>query len=80
MTRILSILFIGFMLGQTLVSHAQDQLIIPDDRLVITGFEIQGNKVTKDPIILRELLFGIGDTILKMELIPTFQRNARQAG
>ena len=75
MTRIITILFVGFMLGQALVSRAQDQLVIPDDRLVVEGFEILGNKVTKDPIILRELLFGIGDTILKMDLITAFHRS-----
>jgi outer membrane protein assembly factor BamA len=75
MTRIITILFVGFMLGQVLVSRAQDQLVIPDDRLVVEGFEILGNEVTRDPIIIRELLFGIGDTILKMDLITAFHRS-----
>jgi len=75
MTRIITILFVGFMLGQALVSRAQDQLVIPDDRLVVEGFEILGNKVTREPIIIRELLFEIGDTILKMDLITVFHRS-----
>lgn len=75
MTRILTILFVGFMLGQAQITHAQDQFVIEDDWLVIDGFEIQGNKVTKERIILREMVFEIGDTIKKMELIPAFQRS-----
>ena len=75
MTRVLTILLVGFMMGQALISRAQEQTLIPDDRLVIEGFEIRGNKVTREAIILRELLFGTGDTILKMDLIPAFQRS-----
>ena len=34
-----------------------------DSNLIITNISITGNKVTKEKIILRELLFNIGDTI-----------------
>ena len=66
---------VGVLLGHTRTSHAQDPLVITDDRLVVEDILIQGNRVTKDPIILRELIFGIGDTILKMELLPAFQQS-----
>lgn len=66
---------VGFLLGHTLITHAQEPLVITQDRLVIEDILIQGNKITKDPIILRELVFGIGDTVLKMELLPAFQRS-----
>lgn len=75
MTRILTILFVGFMLSQAQNAHTQDSIVIVDDWLVIDGFEIEGNKVTKERIILREMVFGVGDTIKKMELIPSFQRS-----
>ncbi|MCK5136830.1 MAG: hypothetical protein KAR19_13655 [Bacteroidales bacterium] len=75
MARVIKILIIGFMLGQALVTLAQDPLIIDDDRLVIEDIIIRGNRITKESIILRELIFGIGDTILKMELLPALQRS-----
>jgi len=46
---------------------------IPDDRLVVEGFQLKGNKVTKSHIIVREMLCQVGDTLLKMELISTLQ-------
>jgi outer membrane protein assembly factor BamA len=75
MARVITILFTSVLLGQVLVVHAQVDLGISDDRLVIEGFDIQGNNVTKEHIILRELVFGLGDTILKMDLIPAIQRS-----
>ncbi|MEN8226990.1 MAG: BamA/TamA family outer membrane protein [Bacteroidota bacterium] len=75
MARVIIIMMVGFLLGFTQASHAQEPLVIAQDRLVIEDILIQGNQVTKDPIILRELVFGIGDTILKMELLPAFQRS-----
>ncbi|MCK4992859.1 MAG: hypothetical protein KAS29_20320, partial [Bacteroidales bacterium] len=75
MARVLKIMMVGFLLGHTLITHAQEPLVITQDRLVIEDILIQGNKITKDPIILRELVFGIGDTVLKMELLPAFQRS-----
>lgn len=67
-------MILGFVLGHALVSQAQDPLSIADDRLIINDIQIEGNKVTKSPIILRELVFGIGDTVLKIELLPSLQR------
>lgn len=75
MARILKILTVGFMLCQALVIPAQDLLDIADDRLVIDSILIRGNKVTKEPIIQRELLFQVGDTLLKMELLSIFQKS-----
>ena len=66
---------VGFMLGHALITYTQEPLVIDDDRLIIEDILIQGNRITKESIILRELVFGIGDTILKMELLPAFQRS-----
>ncbi len=66
---------VGFLLGQTLVNHAQEPFVIKDDRLVVSDILVRGNQVTIERIILRELVFGIGDTILKMELLPAFQQS-----
>ncbi len=54
---------------------AQDPLVIADDCLLVEDIRIEGNKVTKAPIILRELTFSVGDTIRKMELLPAFHRS-----
>lgn len=75
MARIITILLLGYIIaGQSVVVNAQDPFEIADDRLVVDGFEISGNKVTKEFVILRELVFRQGDTIMKMELIPFLQR------
>lgn len=52
-----------------------DTLIITEDRLVIADIIIRGNNITREPVILRELVFSRGDTILKMELLPAIQRS-----
>jgi outer membrane protein assembly factor BamA len=75
MERIIKILSIGFLMGQTLMSPAQDPFLLSDDKLIIENVLLKGNNVTKDPIILRELVFNVGDTIRKMELLPAFQRS-----
>ena len=53
----------------------QEGRTIPDDRLYINDIVIEGNKITKKNIFLREMAFSIGDTIKKMELIPAFERS-----
>lgn len=75
MVRVTKILMIGILLVQTLVSPAQDPLVLSDDRLIVQDILMKGNKITKEPIIIRELVFGIGDTILKMELLSALQRS-----
>jgi outer membrane protein assembly factor BamA len=45
------------------VQYAQD-----GDFLVVDRFSIEGNRVTKENIILRELTFAIGDTIPKRQI------------
>jgi len=69
------ILLIGGMLLAALHTRAQDTLTISDDRLLIEQILIDGNKVTKAQIILRELTFEVGDTIRKIEMLPAFQRS-----
>lgn len=49
-----------------------------EDYLVVDRISIDGNKVTKEKIILRELSFEVGDTILKsgiMEELATSRNN-----
>ncbi len=75
MSRAIKILLVGFLLGHALLIQAQEPLVITDNKLVIADILIQGNQVTKDRIILRELVFGVGDTVLKMELLPAFQKS-----
>ena len=57
------------LMGHALESLAQESFIIDDDKLIVNEVLIEGNKVTKDFVILRELVFAIGDTILKMDLL-----------
>jgi outer membrane protein assembly factor BamA len=75
MVRAFKIVTLGFVMLNALLSQAQDLPGISNDRLLIEGIEIEGNKVTRDHIILRELTFQAGDTILKMEMLPEFQRS-----
>lgn len=75
MIRVHTILVFGIFLLLAPEIYAQEQLIISEDRLVVVGFEVAGNKVTKERIITRELVFGLGDTLLKMDLIPELQRS-----
>ncbi len=55
--------------------YAQNRDSVPDSQLVIKDIIIEGNKVTKEKIILRELVFQKGDTLAKMDLIPGFNRS-----
>ncbi len=75
MIRVLIFLALGIILFQVPEIYAQEQLLISEDRLVVEGFEVSGNKITKERIIIREMVFGLGDTILKMDLIPVLQRS-----
>jgi outer membrane protein assembly factor BamA len=63
------------LLTPLLTLSAQETMVISDDKLIIADVIIEGNQVTKPSIILRELVFEKGDTILKMELLPSFQRS-----
>lgn len=53
----------------------QSERVIPDHQLLIDRILIEGNRVTKRNIILRELTFSPGDTIDKIELIPAIERS-----
>jgi outer membrane protein assembly factor BamA len=75
MARVITILCVGLTMGLFMEIYAQDPLKLPDDRLIIAGFKISGNNVTKEHIILREMVFGVGDTLLKINLIPAIQRS-----
>lgn len=68
-------MMVGIVMGHALVTSAQDPLDLTNDGLIIEGIIIQGNRVTREPIILRELVFGKGDTLKKIELLPALQRS-----
>lgn len=75
MTRVHPFLTVILVLLNAHLVMAQEGIEIPDDRLLIEQIVIEGNRVTKPPIILRELTFHVGDTIRKMEMLPAFQRS-----
>jgi len=58
---ILPILFLSFL------SYSQEKIIVSESNIV-SDIEISGNKITKQDIVLRELLFDIGDTIKSNEI------------
>ncbi len=75
MTKAIHILMVSLLLGHALESLAQESFVIDADKLIVNEVFIEGNKVTKDFVITRELVFAIGDTILKMDLLPSIQRS-----
>jgi outer membrane protein assembly factor BamA len=75
MIRVYTILSISILLILTTEICAQDQLLIADDWLVVAGFEVSGNSITKAHIITREVIFQEGDTLKKMELLSALQRS-----
>jgi len=75
MTKAFKVWWICFLLGHATIILAQDTLVIADDKLVINDIHIQGNKVTREHVILREIIFSVGDTVLKMDLLPFLQRS-----
>jgi len=75
MIRSLNILIPTLLLMLSTGIKGQVSGVVPEDRLVVDGFEISGNTVTKEPIILRELVFGLGDTIPKIELLNALHRS-----
>lgn len=48
---------------------------LQDSQLIIRNFVVEGNKVTKEKIIFREMVFSKGDTIEKMNLIPALEQS-----
>ena len=75
MTKALKVLMVCFLLVHASIILAQETLLIEDDKLVINEIHITGNKVTREHVILRELIFSQGDTVPKMELLPSLQRS-----
>ncbi|MFC2129438.1 BamA/TamA family outer membrane protein [Bacteroidota bacterium] len=53
----------------------QDADALKDSQLIINEIVVEGNKVTKKKIILRELVFIQGDTIEKIDLLPEFEQS-----
>lgn len=76
--RIYTFLIILFtLIAMTSRSQNQDGAVhLPDsisyDRIIIKSFEITGNKLTKDWIIVRELDFKIGDTLSTQQAGKSF--------
>jgi len=75
MAKAIKFLVVCFLLCHVTEALSQDSLVISDDKLVIHDILISGNKVTHESVILRELIFSPGDTVFKMQLIPTLQRS-----
>lgn len=68
-------LIVGFLLCHATEVISQDSLVIADDKLIIHGILIRGNDVTHESVILREVILSVGDTVPKMQLIPSLQRS-----
>ncbi len=75
MAKAFSLLLVCFLLCHATEAIAQDSLLISDDKLYINDIQITGNKVTHESVILRELVFAVGDTVFKMELLNSLQRS-----
>lgn len=75
MTKGFKVLMVCLLLGHVGIILAQETLVIADDKLVINDIQIQGNKITHEKVILRELVFAPGDSVFKMELLPSIQRS-----
>jgi len=73
MANAIKIFVVCFLLCHVIEAASQDSLVIADDKLVIHDILISGNKVTHEPVILRELVFSTGDTVFKMELLAALQ-------
>lgn len=71
------VIIIGFLyLWLPVISlQGQGNDSVPDSKLLIRNIIVEGNKVTKEKIIFRELVFQLGDTIAKMDLLPAFDRS-----
>ena len=75
MAKAIKFLVVCFLLCHVTEAVSQDSLVISDDKLVIHDILISGNKITHESVILRELIFSPGDTVFKMQLIPSLQRS-----
>ena len=75
MAKALKIFVVCFLLCHVSEALSQDSLVIADDQLFIHDILISGNKVTHESVILRELIFSPGDSVFKMQLIPSLQRS-----
>jgi outer membrane protein assembly factor BamA len=75
MAKAIKMLLLCFLLGHATEFLAQESIGIADDKLCVHDIVISGNDVTQECVILRELVFSKGDTVLKMELLPSLQRS-----
>jgi len=75
MAKAIKFFVVCFLLCHVTEAVSQDSLVISDDKLVIHDILISGNKITHESVILRELIFSPGDTVFKMQLIPSLQRS-----
>jgi outer membrane protein assembly factor BamA len=75
MAKAIKLFIISILLCHVNQIFSQEPLIIEDEKLVIHQILISGNDITHEAIILRELTFSTGDTVLKMQLLPTLQRS-----
>ena len=75
MAKAIRMVIVCFLLCHATEAVSQDSLVIADDKLVIHDILISGNEITHESVILRELIFSPGDTVFKMQLLPTLQRS-----
>jgi len=73
MAKAIILFMVCFLLCHATEAISQDSLVIADDQLIIHDILISGNEVTRESVILREITFSAGDTIFKMQLLPTLQ-------
>jgi len=57
----------------SLVGQSTDEQV--SDYAVITNISVEGNKKTKERVVLREMDIGVGDTILTNQISEVLQRN-----
>lgn len=73
------IVFLGCFFIEGFSQHAMEKVIdarpVPDSIVVIDSVFLKGNKVTKDKIVTRELLFWSGDTLPGVVLQDVMERS-----
>jgi outer membrane protein assembly factor BamA len=75
MIRVLACMVFILFWTPGIILSAQEDKGLADSLLVIRGIVVEGNKITKEKIIFREMVFQTGDTIAKMELVPALEQS-----
>lgn len=76
MTKLMNILIFVLIGGSLYQLHGQDiSTNPPEHQVYINDVLIEGNKITKRNIFLRELVFSIGDSLEEKQLKPAFEKS-----